>query len=469
MSEASASKYDLCVIGGGSAGYAAAVTGRDLGKSVVIVDGPGPLAGLCILRGCMPSKTILRSAEIAQLVRRASEVGVVTTAPVVDVKAVIERKRRIINGFADYRAEEIETFPLVRGHARFVAPDSIDVEGRSISAERFIVATGSSIAVPDIAGLMDTGFITSDDILEMESLPKSIVVLGGGPTACELGQYLSRAGVRTTMIQRSATLLSGEDADVAIALRSALEREGIRVLTGTTLVRAERSGGAKRVFFTREGVEEVADADEIFVALGRSPSIDGLDLDAAGIAHDEGITVDPYLQTSNPRVYAVGDVLHESLQLVHVAVHEGTLAARNAFAQVRSKIDYGLWSSRAVFTEPQVAIAGLSERECTARGIEYAAAAYPFDDLGKAIATDRTDGFVKMLAARDGKILGVAIVGAEASDLIHEAIALLHFGATIRDVMEMPHLHPTLAEIMTYPAETLMERLEHERQALVTP
>ena len=469
MSEASASKYDLCVIGGGSAGYAAAVTGRDLGRSVVIVDGPGPLAGLCILRGCMPSKTVLRSAEIAQLVRRAGEVGVIVPDPRIDAKAVIERKRRIVKGFADYRIEGIETFPLIRGAARFVGPDAIDVNGLTVRADRFIIATGSTIAVPDIPGLAQSGYVTSDDVLEMESLPGSIVVLGGGPTACELAQYLSRAGVRTTMVQRSMTLLSGEDADVAISLRNALEREGIRIVTGTVLVRVERSGAGKRVHFVREGNEEAVEGDEVFVALGRDPNIVGLDLEAAGIDHDEGVKVDAYLQTSNPRVYGAGDVLHGSWQLVHVGVHEGTLAARNAFALERSKVDYSLQSARAVFTEPQVAIAGLTERECVARGVEYAVAAYPFDDLGKAIATDRTEGFVKILASRDGKILGVAIVGADASDLIHEAIALLHFGATVRDIMEMPHLHPTLAEIMTYPAETLMERLEHERQPLVTP
>ena len=469
MSEARAAKYDLCVIGGGSAGYAAAVTGRDLGRSVVIVDGPGPLAGLCILRGCMPSKTVLRSAEIAQLVRRAGELGVVTSPPRVDVRAVIARKRRIIKDFADYRIEGIETFPLVRGAARFTGPDAIEVDGRPIAAERFVVATGSSIAVPPIPGLVETGFVTSDDVLEMESLPASVVVLGGGPTACELAQYLCRLGVRTTVVQRSMTLLSGEDADVAASLRAALERDGLRIVTGTSLVRVERSGTSKRVRYVRDGVEESVDGDEIFVALGRDANVAGLDLEAAGVGFDDGIMVDEYLCTSNPRVYAAGDVLHESWQLVHVAVHEGMLAARNALGPQRAKADYALQTARAVFTEPQVAVAGLTERDCAAHGIDYAAASYPFDDLGKAIATDRIEGFVKMLAGRDGRLLGVAIVGAEASDLIHEAIALLHFKASVRDVMEMPHLHPTLAEIMTYPAEALMERLDHESQALVTP
>lgn len=469
MSEASATEYDLCIVGGGSAGYAGAVTARDLGKSTVIVDGPGPLAGLCILRGCMPSKTLLRSAEVAQLVRRASEFGIVTQPPRIDAKAVVERKRRIIKDFADYRIEGIEQFPVIREAARFTGPETIEAGGKIITAKRFLIASGSTIAVPPIPGLVEAGFVTSDDVLELESLPASVVVLGGGPTACELAQYLCRLGVATTMVQRSPTLLSDEDEDVARSLRGALERDGIAVVTGTTLVHVERSGDSKTVRFLHDGRERSVQAEEVFVALGRDPNIAGLGLEAAGIDHGEGIKVDAFLRTTNPRVYAAGDVLHESWQLVHVAVHEGMLAVRNAFSSHPAKVDYSLQASRAVFTEPQVAVAGLTERDCQRLGIVYAIASYPFDDLGKGIATGRTEGFVKMLAARDGKILGVAIVGADASDLIHESIALLHFGANVRDVMEMPHLHPTLAEIMTYPAESLMERLDHEKRPLVTP
>jgi pyruvate/2-oxoglutarate dehydrogenase complex dihydrolipoamide dehydrogenase (E3) component len=175
------------------------------------------------------------------------------------------------------------------------------------------------------------------------------------------------------------------------------------------------------------------------------------------------------LRTTNPDIYAAGDVLHDSTQLVHVAVYEGQLATRNAFGLPIESVDYRLQGARAIFTDPQVAVAGLTERECIAEGIEYNKATFPFDDLGKAISTNLTEGFIKMLARSDGTILGVAIVGAEAADMIHEAIALLYFKANVRDVMLMPHLHPTLAEIITYPAEELSERLEHEKRALVTP
>jgi len=462
--------YDLCVIGAGSAGYSAAVTAQNLGKTVTFMDGPGPQAGLCILRGCMPSKTLLRSAEVAQAVRDAPRAGVIVSEPKIDFRRVMERKRTIIQGFTDYRIAGIDKFPILRGAAHFVGRDTAVVGDRTIRASRFIVATGSVITDPALPGLEETGYVTSDDVLEFDTLPESVIVLGGGPTACELAQYLVRLGVETTLIQRSATLLSGEDDDVGTALRSSLEKEGIKIHTGTRLNRAEKSANGKVVRFEHAGHSHSVEAREIFAAHGRRANLDGLGLEAAGIEYDhKGIKVDQYLRTTNPSVYGAGDVLYDSTQLVHVAVYEGQLAASNAFSATPVAVDYRLQASRAVFTDPQVAIAGLTERECAARGVYCAVARYPFDDLGKAIATDRTEGFIKVLAAADGTMLGVTIVGPDASDLIHEAIALLHFKANVRDVMTMPHLHPTLAEIITYPAEELMERLENEKRALVTP
>ncbi len=462
-------QFDLCVLGAGSAGYAAAMTARSMGKSVALVDGDGPLSGLCILRGCMPSKTLLRSAEIAHLMKVAPTLGVIPSDVRYDIRAIIERKRRIIRGFADYRIEGIEQFPLFRGKPRFVGPTSIRVGEQTIEASKLVVATGSLIDVPPVPGLPEAGYVTSDDVLDLETLPRSVIVLGGGVVACELAQYLVRMGVDTTMIQRSAALLSSEDADVGEALRMSLERDGIRVYSGTTLRAVERSGGAKRVDFQIAGEDMSVLAQEIFVALGRKPNVEGFGFDLAGISYDRyGVKVDEHLRTSNQHVYAAGDVTGV-WELVHLAVYGGQLAARNAFAAHPKVINYDLQAARAVFTDPQVGIAGLTERQCQQRRIAYIKATYPFNDLGKAITAELTDGFVKILAAPDGRIVGVAIVGAEASDLIHEAIALIYFGAKCHDIMEMPHLHPTLAEIITYPAEELCERIEHETHVVVTP
>jgi pyruvate/2-oxoglutarate dehydrogenase complex dihydrolipoamide dehydrogenase (E3) component len=462
--------YDFCVIGAGSAGYASATIARTLGKSVVIAESTAPLAGLCILRGCMPSKTLLRSAEVARLVAEAPGFGIEPGETRVNVAAVMARKRRIIKEFADYRIDGIEEFPLLRGAVAFTGTDALMVGRTALRAQKYLVATGSVINIPEIPGLSDAGYATSDDVLEMDTLPESVVVLGGGLVACELAQYLARLGVRVTMLQRSLSLLSGEDPDVGFELQRALVDEGLEIRTGVTLLGASKEHGRKRVRFESDGTEGTAEGDEIFVALGRRANVDGLDLAAAGIEFDRrGIHVNAFLRTTNPDVYAAGDVIKDSTQLVHVAVNEGQTAARNALTGEHLTIDYALQGARAVFTDPQVAIAGLTERDCKQRAIPYSVARFPFDDLGKAIAIGATKGFVKMLAAPDGSILGVAIVGAEASDFIHESIALLYFKANVRDVMAMPHLHPTLAEILTYPAEELCERLEHEEHALVKP
>ncbi len=459
----------MCVLGGGSAGYAAATTAASMGRSVAIVDGEGPLAGLCILRGCMPSKTLLRSAEVAHLMGVAPLLGVTPSGVRIDVPAIIERKRRIIGGFADHRIEGLEKFPLFRGEPRFVGPSELAVGDQKVHAQRFVIATGSTINIPPVPGLSETGYLTSDDVLDLEKLPASVVVLGGGDVAVELAQYLARLGVATTIVQRSATLLSAEDPDVGETLRTWLEKDGIRVLCNAALRRVERRPAGKCVVAEIDGVESRIEAEQIFVALGRRPNVDGFGFEAAGVSYDRnGVAVDEHLRTTNPNIYAAGDVTG-LWELVHVAVYGGALAAQNAFSEQQQAIDYDLWAARAVFTDPQVGIAGLTERQCLKRGIAYHKATYPFDDLGKAITAELTAGFVKMLAASDGRILGVAIVGAEASDLIHESIALIYFKARCHDVMEMPHLHPTLAEILTYPAEELCEQIEHQRHVVVTP
>jgi len=458
-------EFDFIVVGAGSAGYAAARTARGLGKRVAFVD-PGPLAGLCILRGCMPSKTLLRSAELAQLAREAPEMGVKAKIEGFDWPRMIARKREIINGFADYRIEGLREFPIFTGPARFVNEREIEVGGERLRGAKFLIATGSVISRPDIPGLEEIGYLTSDEVLELERPPKDVVVLGGGYVATELGQFLHRMGVPATFIQRSAHLLSLEDHDLGEALTRYFKEEGITVHTGTTIERAFLRNGRKVVSFRREGRVHEAEAEEIFFAQGRCPNVMGLDLEKAGVTYSRyGITVDLYMRTSNPNIFAAGDVVG-NFQLVHVAIHEGEVAARNAFLPEQERVDYAMVAAHAVFTDPQVAVAGYRERDLIAEGRSYLKGSFPFDDLGKAISVGRTKGFVKMLADPDnGRILGVGIIGPEASDLIHEAIALLHFKATVHDVLRMPHLHPTMAEIMTYPAEEIADAMTAGRAA----
>lgn len=451
-------RYDIVIVGAGSGGYAAARVARELGAKVALVD-HGPLGGLCILRGCMPSKTLLASADAAQAVREAGNLGIGAGDPVVDLSYIMARKREIIRGFADYRTEGIRTFPLYEGHARFTSPAQLLVgETELLEAKNFIIATGSVVAPPALTGLADAGYIDSDAALEIERLPHSITVLGGGYVATELGQFLHRLGVETTMLMRANHVFSAEDTDVGETVTYSFREEGIRMETGAMLSHVERSSRGKVVHYHVDGAARSVEAEEILYALGRVPNVAGLDLEAAGVTYHPitGIEIDAELRTSNSAIFAIGDVAGP-YELVHVAIYQGEIAAQNAVRGGGNKADYSLIKARCIFTDPQVGIAGETEKELERAGTPYVRGSYPFADHGKAISIGRTRGFVKMLASPDdGRILGAAVVGPEGSDLIHEVIVAMSFGATAERFVKIPHLHPTLAEIWTYPAEEIV-------------
>ncbi|MDB5028159.1 MAG: lpd [Candidatus Eremiobacteraeota bacterium] len=454
-------RFDLIVIGAGSGGYAAARTARDLGASVALVD-QGPLGGLCILHGCMPSKTLIASGDLLHEIRNSGHLAVRAGEPELDYRALMERKRTLVRGWADYRIAGIDTFPTFHGSAMFESPTTLRVSDDVLYAPRFVIATGSSVAPAAVPGLREAGFIDSDAALDLEEPPKSLIVLGGGYVGSELGQFFHRAGVPTTIVLRSPHLLSGEDHDIGFGLTEYVREEGLAVETGAQVHRVSvRDDGMKVVHFTQAGAERELAAHEIFYALGRVPNVCGLGLDLAHVEHHDitGIPVDDTLRTSNPDIYAVGDVTGRHL-LVHVAIQQGEIAGRNAATGAHERVDYSLSKTHTVFTDPQVAVVGQTERELDAAGIEYLKATYPFEDHGKAVALGRTKGFVKMLAApKDGRILGASILGPDASDLIEPLIVAMAYGATVQDYARIPHLHPTLVEILTYPAEEIAERL----------
>jgi pyruvate/2-oxoglutarate dehydrogenase complex dihydrolipoamide dehydrogenase (E3) component len=451
----------VIVVGAGSGGYAAARTARDLGANVALVD-HGPLGGLCILRGCMPSKTLLATGDLLHDIRSAGQLAVRAGEPSLDYRALAERKRTLVTGWADYRIAGIETFPVFAGAARFESRTTLRVGEHVLYAPRFVIATGSSVAPAAVPGLREAGFIDSDEALDLEAPPKSLIVLGGGYVGSELGQFFHRAGVPTTMIIRSPHLLSGEDHDVGFGLTEYFREEGIRVEAGAQVHRVSvRGDGMKVVHYTQAGGEHEVAAHEIFYALGRVPNVCDMGLDEAGVEHHDitGIPVDDTLRTSNPDIYAVGDVTGK-FPLVHVAIQQGEIAGRNAATGARERVDYALTKTHTVFTDPQVAIVGETERELEAAGIAYVRASYPFNDHGKAVALGKTKGFVKMTASpSDGRILGAAILGPNASDLIEPLIVAMAYRATVQEYARIPHLHPTLVEILTYPAEELAEQV----------
>jgi pyruvate/2-oxoglutarate dehydrogenase complex dihydrolipoamide dehydrogenase (E3) component len=455
--------HDVVVIGGGSAGYAAARIARDAGADVGIVD-QGPLGGLCILRGCMPTKAILRSAEVAALLRRAKEFGLSPVSTQADLSGIVDRKNWLVREFADYRVQQLHDpkFTLYQSRAAFRSPHEITVGDTILSASSFILATGSNPSEVPIPGLAQAGYFTSDTILDLRTQPGSLIVLGGGAVALELGQFFARLGTKVTILQWGHTLLSKMDEDVGRALELALIDEGIQVITGAQVSRVTLGATGKTVWAMKDGREQSYVGEEILQALGRRPNIDGLRLDLAEVTVDGGrIIVDDAMRTSQAHIYAVGDV-NDVSPIVHLAILQGEVAGYNAtHADQPSKTVEHRLDTEVVFTDPQVAVLGLSEMQAKAEGICYLTSSYPFADHGKALCLGAPNGFVKLLATpQTGEILGAQIVGSEAGELIHELIAVMYYHGTVADLLRIPHYHPTLAEIVTYPAESLVERLD---------
>ncbi|MES2708638.1 MAG: FAD-dependent oxidoreductase [Verrucomicrobiota bacterium] len=493
--ENSGHDYDFAVIGGGSAGYAAARTAAGLGLRTVVIDGAEELGGLCILRGCMPSKTLIQTANVALKARHAAEFGVTAAFQGVDTAAVRRRKRALIGEFAGYRQGQLGDgrFALLRGTAAFTGPHELRVTPRrpvesvqdngnkgveeaagadggevlTVRAKSVLIATGSVIAWPEVPGLREAGVWTSDTALDAESVPDSFIVLGGGAIALEMAHYLEGIGRRVTVIQRSAQVLTGMDRDLAAVVEESFSRR-MTVHTGTRLLRVERTaespggtGTGKRVIFEKDGAEHTAEAAEVLLALGRKAAVDGLDYAKAGVdCHKGYVGVSGTMQTSMPHIFAAGDVCGQA-DVVHVAIQQGELAARNAARLLRreaglEEMDYRL-KLFGVFTEPQVASVGMNEAEAEASGRPWKAATYPFNDHGKSMVMGEVDGFVKMIADTEtGEILGASVAGPEAVELIHEVCVAMHFRCTAGEFAKIPFYHPTLSEIWTYPAEDLM-------------
>jgi pyruvate/2-oxoglutarate dehydrogenase complex dihydrolipoamide dehydrogenase (E3) component len=460
--------FDFIVLGGGSAGYAGAATAARLGLKTAVVEGGPEVGGLCILRGCMPSKTLLESGHRAEDIRRAGEFGLRAEYLGADAAAIRARKRRLIGEFADYRRQQLKdaAFEFIRGEATFTGAQSVEVRlldgsgRRTLSGRAFLIATGSRVQWHEIPGLRETGCWTSDDVLDSERIPASVVVLGGGAIALELASYYAGIGSRVRVIQRGGQILKETDEDVATALTQALEHRGIEIFRGTQLRRAERVDGGKRVHFSHAGSERFVDGEEIIYALGREPATESLQLAKAGVTtRGPRIIADAHQRCGPGHIFAAGDVCGP-LEVVHIAIQQAELAARNAARTLQrldgafEEIDYRL-ALFAVFTHPQVASVGLSERAAR-QNHQIVTAKYPFADHGKSIIHGATDGFVKLIAeGASRKIIGASCVGPEAADLIHEIVVAMHFGATAGDLARIPHYHPTLSEIWTYPAEEL--------------
>jgi pyruvate/2-oxoglutarate dehydrogenase complex dihydrolipoamide dehydrogenase (E3) component len=456
--------YDFLILGGGSAGFNAARVAVSLGLRTAIVDGARELGGLCILRGCMPSKTLLYMADVLHLAQKGKTFGLKIPSARADLKAMHARKRKIIAEFAKYRVDALKhgKFDLIHAHGRFLDPHTVELSsGKKISAKHILIGTGSKVSVPPVPGLAAAKFWTSDDVLDLDFVPKSVIVLGGGIVASELTQFLHRIGARVTLVQRSPHILRDHSAAASCIVQKAFVDEGVELFAGTQVLAITQTARETTVTFLHDGRLITRRAAHLFNALGREPNTAALNLAAAGVrTRPNGqIVIDRFQRTSAPHIYAAGDC-SGPVEIVHVAIQQGELAARHAAGVKHLKpVDWSLLLN-VVFTNPQLATIGLLERALDERGVKYLVASYPFNDHGKSILMDANYGYVKVIAEpKRGRILGAEIVGQDAGELIHAFSGPLAMRATVFDLLRAPWYHPTLAEIITYPLEAIAEQI----------
>lgn len=456
--------YEFIVIGGGSAGYAAASYARKSVERVAIIDNSRDLGGLCIRRGCMPSKTVIYSAEVLHHARHPGKFGLDIPRADADMPAIRKRKQAMVDDFAEYRVKALESehFTLYRLSARFVDPHTLELEdGTRIRGNHILISTGSVVNRPPVPGLDGSGALTSDDILDLDWLPKSFITLGGGIVACELAQYLRRMGAQVIQIQRSPRILKELPPEAAAVVEEAFRDEGIELYTDTAIEQIDSSAdGRVRVRFRHNGKAVTVEADRLFNALGRRPNTDSLNLKAAGVRIRESghIACDEHMRTATPHIYAAGDVAGP-VEIVHVAIKQGITAARHALGQNPDPLSYdGIL--KVLFTDPQVATAGLTPKELETKGIPHITAQYPFDDHGKSILMEARYGFVQVQAdPESGRILGAVCVGKDAGELIHALNVAIGLQATVFDLLKLEWYHPTLSEIWEYPLEEIAEKI----------
>jgi pyruvate/2-oxoglutarate dehydrogenase complex dihydrolipoamide dehydrogenase (E3) component len=461
--------YDIGILGGGAAGLTVAAGAAQFGAKTLLIEKRPRLGGDCLHFGCIPSKTLIRSAAVWAQARRTQEYGLPgLTLPPVDLGAVMDRVRDVIEKIQVHDSEErfCRLGAEVRfGSAHFVDAHTVEVDGRPLSARSWVIATGSRPSLPQIQGLASVPFMTNMTLLSRRSLPARLLVLGGGPIGLEMAQALARLGSRVTVVEFSDRILGTEDADMADIVRKRLETEGVAFLTGTKAVQAEAGGPGVRltVMPAAGGAIRALDADALLVATGRRPNVESLGLEAAGVEFSEkGIPTDARLRTNVPHIYACGDV-HGKFAFTHVAGYEGSVALTNAILRLPRKADYTTvpWCT---YTDPEVASVGLNEQRALKAGVAHRVLQEPFSTNDRSLTDGEPEGRIKVLVSPAGKILGCQIVGAHAGELIHEWVAAMNGGVKLATLAGAIHAYPTLSEISKRVAGSLFaERLFGDR------
>ena len=441
---------DLVILGGGVGGLITASVASQLGLQVTLVEASDKLGGDCLHYGCVPSKALLHCARLFHQQRQAASLGLGGAAePAVDMSAVTAYIRSVIDTLQQH--DDPERFrsygcEVLFGHGRFVGPDRIEVNGEVRQGRRIVIATGSSPFVPPVEGLAEAGYLTNETIFSLDALPGHLAVLGGGPIGIEMAHAFRRLGSKVTVLMRGDTILSNDDPELATLLQASLVDEGIEFITGSELLRVDRGEeGKRRLTLKLPSGESTLLVDELLVATGRKANTDGLDLAAAGVETSrKGIVVDKRLRTSNRRIYACGDVCGP-YQFTHMAEYQAGIVISNVLFRFPKRADYSLFPW-VTYTDPELAAVGLSEQQATEQGLKVEILRFPFRDVDRAVVEGTTVGMTKFVVHK-GKILGAAILGPHAGELLHEIVLAMKSGSGIGTISAAIHAYPTLSQI----------------------
>ncbi len=459
-----AEDFDVVMIGAGPGGYVGAIRAAQLGKPVAVVE-RDRLGGVCLNRGCIPTKALLRTAEVLNNFRHAGDFGIDVEGVSLNLAKTMARKDRIVRRLTAgvgtlLKSNSVEVFS---GNGRLLGGGRVLVEGaqgqQEITGSSIIIATGSEAALPPIPGIEGPGVITSDGALEITEVPGSILIVGAGAVGIEWASVFNEFGSKTTVVEMLPQVVPTEDEEIAGVVESAMARRGIVFHKSTRVVSiADAPGGGKQVTVASGNGQQDLQADVVLIAAGRSPNSKGVGLEELGVEMERGfIKTDSYMRTNVPNVYAIGDIVAGSPLLAHVAFAEGVVAAE-AIAGMDTPMDYNVVPA-CTFCHPEIASVGISERQAQERGIEVKIGHFAFVASGKALAFGDTTGMVKIIAgAKYGEVLGVHIVGPGASDLIAEGALAMRLEATLEDVAETIHAHPTLPEAVAQASLDAMAR-----------
>lgn len=447
MTEMRNIEADIAIIGAGSGGLSVAAGAAQLGARVVVAE-KGKMGGDCLNYGCVPSKALIAAGDVAQTARDGGKFGVNGRAPAIDFAKVHGHVHGVIGAIAPH--DSVERFEglgvkIIQSPAKFVDRDTLEAGGHRIRARRFVVATGSSAFVPPIRGIGDVRTYTNETIFDLTETPEHLIVIGGGPIGLELAQAHRRLGARVTVLE-ALTLLPKDDPDAAAVVRQRLLAEGLTIREGAKVESVEPHGNGVSVLVMKDGRSERFTGTHLLIAAGRRPNVNGLGLEEAGIAYTrQGITVDARLRTTNKRVFAIGDVAG-SYQFTHMAGYHAGTVIRNALFNLPAKVDY-----RAVpwvtFTDPELAHVGLMEAEAKARDGAARAVTWAFEENDRAQAERASEGFIKMVAGKSGKILGATIVGRHAGELILPWVLAVQKALKVKDMTSIIAPYPTLSEV----------------------